>query len=95
MIKEILLRTWKKLKKIIKTETNVCDFKTCLFSEKQEIYIKWCIVYLNRQKHEINTILWNKLALNNKYHKRVICRNKIDTLPYGHYKLKDENDVIW
>ena len=42
------------------------------------------------KKHLVETITCNKLALSNLDNKRILCDNKIDTLPYGHYSLVND-----
>jgi len=43
--------------------------------------------------HQIYSIKQKKLGLSGYDDKRFICRNGIDTLPWGHYSIK-EKDIV-
>ena len=53
-------------------------------------YSKRAIHDSSKKKHQIYTLKQNKVALNeddNEEFKRYICKNKINTLAHGHYKI--------
>lgn len=60
------------------------DFKKCLFEDVEQYRNMTCI---RSYKHELYTIIMNKLALSNKDDKRYVCDNRIDTLPWGHKSI--------
>jgi hypothetical protein len=63
----------------------VDDYKRCLFENKTIRRVQ----YMIRSKiHQIYTIKQNKIALNEDEFKRFIGYDKVDTLAYGHYKIK-------
>ena len=71
-------RKAKRVKKnVIKNSLTFDDYKKCLFSE-EEVMKEMNII--RSQNHEIYSMSVNKLALSANDDKRMICKNKIDTL---------------
>ena len=64
-------------KNVIKNSLTFDDYKMCLFSE-EEVMKEMNII--SSQNHEIYSMSVNKLALSANDDKRMICKNKIDTL---------------
>src|SRR5699024_6903640 len=81
--------TTKKAKGVNKSvvkDLKIDDYKSVLFNQ-EEIYRTQ---YLIRSKsHRISTIKQEKKALSYKDNKRVILDDKINTLAYGHFRIKD------
>ena len=79
------LKKCKGVKKCVIRETlRYDDYVKCLFN-RENIYRKQ--MTFKSDKHEINTIETNKIALNSEDDKRVVCKDQINTLARGHYKL--------
>lgn len=92
-------------KNIISKHISFEDFKECvhsktIFKNNEPVTINKDNKKMNNyrmmklfrsKKHLVETITCNKLALSNLDNKRIICDNKIDTLPYGHYSLTQGN----
>ena len=72
-------------KSVVDKTIHMEDFKKCLFEDVEQYREMTCI---RSFKHELYTVSINKLALSNKDDKRMICENRIDTLPWG-YDGKD------
>ena len=68
------------------TDKELCydEYVNCLFSGKD---VRKKQMTFKREYHTINTVETNKVALNSKDDKRVVCDNLVDTLARGHYKL--------
>ena len=64
-------------KYVIKNSLSFDDYKKCLFTE-EEVMKEMNI--LRSQKHEIFSMAVNNVALSANDDKRLICKNKIDTL---------------
>ena len=81
--------TVKKLKGVTKSSIDKKiqfeDYVKCLF-RKQELYIDMNIIHSRKQ--DVFSIRQNKLALLPKDEKRYVCKNSINTLPYGHYQTE-------
>lgn len=89
-------------KNVIKTNISFEDFKNCIFSKticknnqfitvnenNEQINNYRAMKLFRSKKHLVETVTCNKIALSNADDKRVVCTNKIDTLPYGHYSLE-------
>ena len=71
-------------KNVIKKSLTFDDYKKCLFTE--ETVMKEMNI-LRSQKHEIFSMTINKVALSSNDDKRMICENKIDTLPLRRIKI--------
>ena len=70
-------------KSVIKKEISNEDYKSCLFSDKNETRN---MNLIRHRKHELFTENVEKIALSSNDDKRIILENKIDTLAIGHYK---------
>jgi len=68
-------------KSVVNKTINIDDFKRCLFEDVEQYREMNCI---RAYKHELYTITINKLALSPKDDKRIVCDNKIDTVPFGY-----------
>ena len=65
-------------KSVIKNSLSFEDYKKCLFSEEKQMRQ----VNICRSKyHDVYTTTINKVALSANDDKRLICKNKINTLP--------------
>lgn len=79
---------------VVKNRMTLDDYKNCLFEGLNQIKPKDTYsAYRNMTsfrsyKHEVKTISTNKLALNRYDDKRYVMENRIDTLPWGHYKIE-------
>lgn len=62
------------------------DFYNCLFNDECQ---KASFNTIQSKNHQIYTVNINKYALTNSDNKRFICEDKISSLAYGHYKLKE------
>ena len=62
------------------------DYKNCLMTKKEQLR-KMNVI--RSHLHDIYTGQINKVALSADDDKRVVLENGIDTMAYGHYKLKD------
>lgn len=73
---------------------SIDDIKNCLFegldlSLAQKSYSELRqIISFRSYKHEVKTISTKKLVMNRHEDKRFILENRIDTLPWGHYRIK-------
>src|SRR5436190_1796223 len=68
-------------KSVVDKTIKMTDLKKCLFEDVEQFREMNCI---RAYKHEVYTVSMNKLALSPKDDKRIICENKIDTVPYGY-----------
>ena len=75
----------KGIKKTIYNQLNINMYKNSLF--KDEIYHKEFQIFKS-YKHELNTINMNKKVLDSNDDKRFICKDKINTLAWGHTKIQ-------
>ena len=71
-------------KYVTKNSLSFDDYKKCLFTE-EEVMKEMNI--LRSQKHEIFSMIVNKVALSANDDKRLICENKIDTLALRSIKI--------
>ena len=71
-------------KSVIKKNISHEDYKECLFSEKPQMR-KMNVI--RSHGHEIFSETVNKIALSANDDKRIIMKDKISTLSYGHYKI--------
>lgn len=76
-------------KNVVKQEILFEDYLNCLKTGNYTYHQNKCI---RSYKHEVYSICMNKLSLSAHDDKRVIMSDGINTLPYGHYKLSDEDD---
>lgn len=77
----------KGVKKNVTKTLKLDDFKRCLFEGK---VIRKEQFMIQAKRHQIYTLKQNKVALNEndkEEFKRYICKNKVDTLAHGHYKI--------
>lgn len=81
-------------KAVVKNQLTLNDYKNCLFegldqTQNLDGYSPHRVMTSFRSyKHEVKTISTNKLALNRFDDKRYILNNRIDTLPWGHHRIK-------
>ena len=71
-------------KSVIKKNISHEDYKECLFSEKPQMR-KMNVI--RSHGHEFFSETVNKIALSANDDKRIIMKDKISTLSYGHYKI--------
>jgi hypothetical protein len=72
---------------VVKNELSFDNYKDCLF--KQEKYYRKMNL-IRSYKHEVYTVEVNKLALSWIDDKRVVLKYGIDTLPWGHDRIKEK-----
>jgi len=75
-------------KAVVKHDMRMEDYKKCLFGEEGEIDPYRNMISFRSYKHKVKTIETSKLALNRFDDKRFILKNRVDTLPWGHYRIK-------
>jgi hypothetical protein len=78
--------TCKGVKANIKNMFNVQQFKKCLF-QQSELMAK--VQMFGTKNHTIYSMEQNKLAISCFDNKRFILDDSINTMAYGHYKLKN------
>lgn len=69
----------------IEKSISIDDYRKCLYDKNISISRRQTIFKSN--KHVINTVTIDKVALNSKDDKRVTLNDCINTLAYGHYQL--------
>ena len=69
---------------VVKKDISHEDYRYCLFSEKPQMR-KMNVI--RSRGHEIFSETVNKIALSANDDKRIIMKDKISTLSYGHYKI--------
>lgn len=81
-------------KTVVKNHITFDDYKTCLFHFKNSNSSEFRreMRLFRSKKHIVETITVNKLALSGNDDKRYITHDGINTLAYGHYLLKIENE---
>lgn len=75
-------------KTVVKHHMTMEDHKLCLFGENGEFNPYRNMISFRSYKHEVKTISSSKLALNRYDNKRFILKNRVDTLPWGHHRIK-------
>ena len=75
-------------KAVIKKKIIFNHYKDCLFTGKPQMRP---MNVIRSYKHDVYTATINKIALSSDDDKRIICENKMDTLAYGHWRLKTES----
>ncbi|XP_054261608.1 uncharacterized protein LOC128985776 isoform X1 [Macrosteles quadrilineatus] len=78
-------------KTVVKNHITFDDYKRCLYDKSK---IRRNIRLFQSKKHCVQTVTVNKIALSCNDDKRVICENNIETLPYGHIRLKNRKFVV-
>ncbi|XP_054284895.1 uncharacterized protein LOC129001575 [Macrosteles quadrilineatus] len=78
-------------KTVVKKHITFNDYKNCL---NNNVKIRKNIRVFKSTKHNIQTVTINKIALSGNDDKRHICDDGINTLPYGHYSLKKQDDIF-
>lgn len=71
-------------KPVVKNQINFDDYKRTVFENSQMFKTQFRIV---SKKHNVTTTKQQKLALSSNDDKRVILKDRVHTLPYGHYIL--------
>jgi len=79
------------VKKNVKNENTIDDFKKCLFSGEQLTKEQHQI---QSREHTVSTLKQEKLALDPHDNKRKILNCNIHTLPWGHYKIVNSEAKI-
>ena len=74
-------------KEVIKKKIKFNNYKECLLTGEKQ-YRKMNVI--RSHLHDVYTETINKVALSADDDKRIICKDKISTLAYGHYSLKTE-----
>ena len=78
-------KKWKGIKKcLIKKSLTFEDYKTCLFNDSKEYRSQ---LMFRLTKHEVHTIEFNKIVLNQDDDKRISKRDGISTFARGHKSL--------
>lgn len=73
-------------KPVIKNHITISDYRNCLFANEN---VRKDMRIFRSTKHTVKTVIVNKLALSCNDDKRFICDDGVNTLAYGHYKLKN------
>ena len=71
-------------KSVIKTSITHEDYKTCLFTGKEQLRK---MPVIRSHNHEVCTEEINKVALGSNDDKRYILEDGINTIPWGHYRI--------
>ncbi|XP_054276530.1 uncharacterized protein LOC128995537 [Macrosteles quadrilineatus] len=74
-------------KSVVKNKIKFEDYVQCLYSSESTYTINNII---SSKKHIVSTVFINKVTLSADDDKRYILPDKINTLPYGHYRLQEE-----
>lgn len=78
-------------KAVVRSNMTMNDLKNCLFEGLGEASGSYSpkrdMVSFRSYNHKVKTINTTKLALNRKDDKRFVMKNRIHTLPWGHYKI--------
>ena len=77
-------------KAVVKKRITHQDYKNILKSSGS---MRHCMHTLRNELHQMYTLELNKISLSAYDDKRYILANGVDSLPYGHYKILDEDDV--
>ena len=73
-------------KNVIKKNITHKDYKNCLFTKK---IVEKDMNIIRHKKHNLYTETITKTALSANDDKRIILKDKINTLAYGHYKTSE------
>ena len=76
---------------IVEKIINIQDYLDALY-KNENVYVEQYAI--QSKKHKVYTIAQQKLAISSNDDKRYILLNNIDTLPWGHYSIPKENDLI-
>ena len=82
MVSSYEIKKCKGAKKCNKNDIKFDNFKNCLFSEED----KFRKIYFSYFSIEIN-----KIALSSQDHKRIICKDKVNTLAIGYKGITLKN----
>ena len=74
-------------KSVVKKNITFENYKNVLFYRTSQM-AKMNVI--RSHKHEVNTEEVNKVALNGEDDKRVVLQDRIQTLAYGHYSLRQK-----
>lgn len=77
-------------KSVIKKMIHFGDYVKCLFKGKATLTEN---NQITSKTHFISTVTTNKVTLNRSDNKRVILDDRISTLPYGHWRLKEDHQM--
>lgn len=81
-------------KAVVKNHITIDNYKNCIFEGLNHTILPdtyslyRTMISFRSYKHEIKTMSSIKLALNRHDDKRFILKNRIDTLPWSHYRIK-------
>ena len=71
---------------VVRTTIEFDDYVACFYDDETQ----YAAQYMFRSHlYQIRTIKQTKLALSPLDDKRYLLPDSIDTLPYGHYRIKD------
>lgn len=73
-------------KSIVKCKITFDDYVTCL-NTSQEFNVTQNLI--RSEKHRVNSVRQNKVALSPHDDKRFLIKNSNETLPWGHYAIMD------
>ena len=73
-------------KNVVKDTINHNNYREALFKNKQFLHL---MNSFRSNRHIISTVQQNKVSLCSYDDKRYILKDGINTLPYGHYKIKE------
>ena len=76
-------------KSVCKKEISHNDFVNCNANTDEPIEKNHSIKLINSKKHQLYSIEQSKKGINCMDKKRFILDSNIDTLPFGHFKIKN------
>ena len=72
---------------VVQTDITGEDYEKCIFEKKKKI-IKQNLT--QSYKHNLHSISQEKIALTDEDDKRIILDDNINTISYGHYRIREE-----
>ena len=91
LTKWILKKKCKGVKKVVvKNKITFEDYKKCLFTKKDQ---ERTMNAFRSRKHDVHTESITKIALSANDDKRIILKDKINTLAIEHYKIENKKTL--
>nr|XP_042912889.1 uncharacterized protein LOC122272919 [Parasteatoda tepidariorum] len=76
-------------KAVIEKKISFEDYMQCLFQHKE---LMTCMNLIRSKTHQIYSITASKIALSPHDQKRHVLADRISTLPFGHYSLRNDDE---